>query len=338
MNFGGAVTHGRFTSRNNFASNGQFNFVGLNNFLLGHASQMQDGLPNTQSMHETFLNLYFTDTWKVSSRLTVNAGIRWEPYLPITVPTGVIFNFDINRYAGGNKEHAVRECASRILLSGRSRLPGQERRVYPMGEFRAAPGLRMGSLRRRQDFGPRLLRLRLCLRAWPDSRRPAGPKSLGRPADSDSSRRNPAAWVSWISAIPSEAPRTTRIPYDIVNKNLTFTPNGLFATTPYDTPSPTYSTWNFADPAADRLAVAGFGNLYGQQGFAPLHQRRQELRGVRLRAPSAANLDARRDLRRLQSRTRKVLLERDGLERRRQSALRRVCCSPCNAAWRGMSA
>ena len=79
MTFGGAVTHGRFTSRNNFASNGQFNFVGLNNFLLGQASQMQDGLPNTQSMHETFPNLYFTDTWKVSSRLTVNAGIRWEP-------------------------------------------------------------------------------------------------------------------------------------------------------------------------------------------------------------------------------------------------------------------
>jgi hypothetical protein len=35
-------------------------------------------------------------------------------------------------------------------------------------------------------------------------------------------------------------------PYDISNKNLTFTPNGLFATTPYNTPSPTYSTWNFA--------------------------------------------------------------------------------------------
>jgi len=34
-------------------------------------------------------------------------------------------------------------------------------------------------------------------------------------------------------------------PY-FVNPNVTFTPRGLFATTPYDTPTPSYSTWNLA--------------------------------------------------------------------------------------------
>ena len=54
-------------------------------------------------MNENFFNIYATDTWKLTPRLTMNIGIRWEPYLPMYVPTGVIYNFDLNRFVNNVK-------------------------------------------------------------------------------------------------------------------------------------------------------------------------------------------------------------------------------------------
>ena len=35
---------------------------------------------------EWFAGLYVTDSWKMTPKVTINAGLRWEPYLP-TVDT-----------------------------------------------------------------------------------------------------------------------------------------------------------------------------------------------------------------------------------------------------------
>jgi hypothetical protein len=236
LKFGGAITHGRFTSRNNFASNGQFNFVGLPNFLLGVASQMQDGLPNTQSMHETFPNLYFTDTWKLSSRLTMNVGVRWEPYLPITVPTGVIYNFDLTRFLNNVKSTQFVNAPPGFYYPGDPGFPGKSGEYSKWKEFAPRLGFAWDpkgdgktSVRASFDFGyafvPGLTREdqqgqnpwggRQVLTGTVDFRNPFG-----------SAANNP-------------------YPY-YVTKDVKFTPRGLFATTPYDTPTPSYSTWNLA--------------------------------------------------------------------------------------------
>jgi len=241
MNFGGAVTHGRFTSRNNFASNGQFNFVGLNNFLLGQASQMQDGLPNTQSMHETFPNLYFTDTWKVSSRLTVNAGIRWEPYLPITVPTGVIFNFDTARFLNNVKSTQFVNAPPGFYYPGDPGFPGNSGVKTYWKNFAPRLGFAWdpkgdGKTSVRASFGYGYAFVPGLTREDQQGQNPWGGRQIitNSPGLTFVDFRNPFG-----SAANNPYPYT-------VNPNITFTPNGLFATTPYDTPSPSYSTWNLA--------------------------------------------------------------------------------------------
>ena len=236
LTFGGAVTHGRFTSRNNFASNGQFNFTGLNNFLLGNASQMQDGLPNTQSMHETFLNLYLTDTWKLSSRLTLNAGIRWEPYLPITVPTGVIYNFDMTRFLNNVRSTQFLKAPPGFYYPGDPGFPGNSGEYTKWKEF--APRLGVGwdpkgdgktSVRASFGFGyafvPGLTR---------EDQQGQNPWGGRQVLTGNVDFRNPFGSAA-----------NNPYPY-FVNPNVNFTPRGLFATTPYDTPTPSYSTWNLA--------------------------------------------------------------------------------------------
>jgi hypothetical protein len=236
MTLGGAATHGRFTSRNNFASNAQFNFTGLNNFLIGNANQFQDGLPNTQSMHETFINLYFADTWKLSSRLTMNAGIRWEPYLPITVPTGVIYNFDMTRFLNNVRSTQFVKAPPGFYYPGDPGFPDKSGEYSKWAQFAPRIGFAWDpkgdgktSVRASFDYGyafvPGLTR------EDQQGQNPWG----GRQVLTGS--------INFTNPFGSAA--NNPYPY-FVNPNVTFTPRGLFATTPFDTPTPAYSTWNLA--------------------------------------------------------------------------------------------
>jgi hypothetical protein len=238
MTLGGAVTHGRFTSRNNFASNGQFTFNGLNNFLLGQAVTMQDGLPNTQSMHETFINLYFTDTWKLSSRLTMNAGVRWEPYLPITVPTGVIYNFDVTRFVNNVKSTQFLKAPPGFSYPGDAGFPGKSGEYSQWKEFAPRLGFAWdpkgdGKTSVRASFGFGYAFVPGLTREDQQGQNPWGGRQV----------ITGAPFVNFGNPFGSAA--NNPYPY-FVSPNVTFTPKGLFATTPYNTPTPSYSTWNVA--------------------------------------------------------------------------------------------
>jgi Carboxypeptidase regulatory-like domain len=244
--FGGSVSNGRFTSRNSFASNGQFNFTGLNNFLIGHATQMQDGLPNTQSMHETFFDLYFTDTWKVSSRLTVNAGIRWEPYLPITVPTGVIFNFDVPRYVAGTRSTQYVNAPPGFYYPGDPGFPDKSGEYKQWANFAPRIGVAWdpfgnGKTSIRSSYGYGYAFVPGLTREDQQGQDPWGGRQIL--TSTPNGTPNGLGYVNFTNPFGTSV---NPYPYDITNKSLTFTPNGLFATTAYNTPSPTYSTWNLA--------------------------------------------------------------------------------------------
>ncbi|HEY1463716.1 MAG TPA: hypothetical protein VGF44_09895, partial [Terriglobales bacterium] len=71
-----------------FQSNGQFTFGGafsgdnLADFMLGTPSVYVQGNPEAENWRYTYFGLYFHDNVKVTRKLTLNAGIRWEPYWP----------------------------------------------------------------------------------------------------------------------------------------------------------------------------------------------------------------------------------------------------------------
>jgi hypothetical protein len=62
--------------------NGQRTGLLLADVVLGLPSQFQQDSGRTNDLRESKYHLWLQDDWKVSPRLTVNLGVRWEPKLP----------------------------------------------------------------------------------------------------------------------------------------------------------------------------------------------------------------------------------------------------------------
>ncbi len=79
----------------------QFTFPSLPAFLLGQFNTNAISTPNDLIQGKYFAAGYAADTWKVTPKLTVNLGLRWEPFLPPQMKNGAIYNFnEANFYAG----------------------------------------------------------------------------------------------------------------------------------------------------------------------------------------------------------------------------------------------
>ncbi len=74
--------------------NGRILGLGLADFLMGKVSSWRTGNTIEQMTHTNNLNLYFADTWKLSPRVTMNYGIRWEPWFAQVNDDGTSIHFD----------------------------------------------------------------------------------------------------------------------------------------------------------------------------------------------------------------------------------------------------
>jgi hypothetical protein len=84
---------------NTFTMSGQFTFGNLlsgnnlSDFMLGDASRFLQGGGEFKRLVGTLWSLYVQDNWKISPRLTVNLGLRWDPYFPYTELDGRVVCF-----------------------------------------------------------------------------------------------------------------------------------------------------------------------------------------------------------------------------------------------------
>ena len=92
LHFGGDVVRLKNHLVNTFTMSGEFDFSAgdllsgsnLTDFMLGHASHFLQGGGEFKDLHGVLYSVYAQDNWRVNPKLTLNLGLRWDPYWPYT--------------------------------------------------------------------------------------------------------------------------------------------------------------------------------------------------------------------------------------------------------------
>jgi hypothetical protein len=128
--FGGNWIRTNIETLNNRPTNGQFTFNGqfaglpLADFLLGLPSNFIQGNPVFDYDHNDYFGVYVQDNWRFRSNLSINAGVRWEPWLPIKNTKGYSSHFDRSRFDAGLKSKVYPQAPAGLMFPGDEGFPG----------------------------------------------------------------------------------------------------------------------------------------------------------------------------------------------------------------------
>jgi hypothetical protein len=105
-------------SNGTFTINGRATGLVLADFLTGQMSSFGQGAPNINFNHQWYAGVYGQDAWRVSERLTLNLGLRWDPYLGTQWEQGTITNFSVVNAVNGVRSTRFQNAPPGVIFPG----------------------------------------------------------------------------------------------------------------------------------------------------------------------------------------------------------------------------
>jgi hypothetical protein len=140
FSFGVDYIYAIMATVNNRPANGVFAFAGTTtssnksygyaSFFAGALDTFSQGLPDLENDGQTTFGVYAQDSWKILKNLTVNYGLRWEPYLPEHNSNDHVENFNMAAFNAGTKSSVYVNAPAGLLFDGD---PGQPGNHYTFG-------------------------------------------------------------------------------------------------------------------------------------------------------------------------------------------------------------
>jgi hypothetical protein len=110
------------------SSNGSYGYA---DFFAGSLDSFSQGLHDLENDGATDFSLYAQDSWKPRRNLTVNYGLRWEPWTPEHNSNGHVENFSMAGFAAGTKSGIFTSAPAGLSFQGD---PGQPGNHYTYGK------------------------------------------------------------------------------------------------------------------------------------------------------------------------------------------------------------
>jgi hypothetical protein len=129
IGLGGSAARFRVSFRTWARGGGQWNFtgqasgLGLADLLLGRVATIdQSGLSGVD-YYQWYQALYAQDTWRATNRITVNAGLRWEPFFSQNLTRGANTIFDRDLFRQNARSTVFRNAPAGFIYPGDAGFP-----------------------------------------------------------------------------------------------------------------------------------------------------------------------------------------------------------------------
>jgi hypothetical protein len=119
----------KFDQNNINGQPGTFSFssslgnTALANFMFGYLATFSQASGQYQQNRAKFWGIYAQDNWKISRRLSLDYGVRYEPYLPLHEKGNRMGQFNPSSYASGRKSTTFPNAPAGLLFAGDSGFP-----------------------------------------------------------------------------------------------------------------------------------------------------------------------------------------------------------------------
>jgi hypothetical protein len=124
------------TQSGSFSFGGRFTNSNVADFLLGAASSFTQGAGQYQNMRGTKYSLFVQDNWRATPKLTLNFGLRWDPFFPYTE-----INNRVPCFAPGQKSQVYTNAPVGIIYGGDPGCPWGKGAAAEPGNFAPRAGL-----------------------------------------------------------------------------------------------------------------------------------------------------------------------------------------------------
>jgi hypothetical protein len=127
--FGGSAIRGQVFLRNQFRSSGSFGFTSdvtndaLASFLLGYVRTFSQGFGEYKDNKLTTGSLFVQDDFHATARLTLNLGLRWDPFVPWHEVMNRVEQFSVSDYYAGVHSHLYPNAPAGLLFQGDPGMP-----------------------------------------------------------------------------------------------------------------------------------------------------------------------------------------------------------------------
>jgi hypothetical protein len=129
LSFGGSVIRGQVLLRNQFRTSGSYSFTAdvtndaLASFLLGYVRTFTQGFGEYKDNLINTFSFYAQDDYHITRRLTLNGGLRYDPFFPWHETKDRIELFSVNAYAAGTTSSVYTNAPRGLLFPGDPGVP-----------------------------------------------------------------------------------------------------------------------------------------------------------------------------------------------------------------------